>query len=302
MRVLITGAGGMLGRAVVEEYEGRGADVAALPRTELDVTDPDGVKQAFDRFAPQIVIHCAAYTAVDQAESEPEAASRVNGVGAGFVARECQRTGSIFVYPSTDYVFSGESRRPWRSYDRPDPVNAYGRSKLAGEQAAMTANHALVVRTSWLYGRGGRNFVDVIGELAREREEIEVVDDQVGSPTWTVSLAWVIASLVDAGARGIFHASGSGDGVSWCDFASEIVKLNGLATRVRPVPTAAFPRPARRPRYSVLDCGDTERLLGRELPHWRGMLRDYFCESNDRRENELGSCREFVVRDVESQH
>ncbi|HUE97410.1 MAG TPA: sugar nucleotide-binding protein, partial [Longimicrobiaceae bacterium] len=175
----------MLGRAVVQEFRSRDHEVAALGRAELDVTRPDEVRLRLEEHRPEVVIQCAAYTAVDAAESEPEEAVRVNGMGAEIVVEACQRTGAAFVYPSTDYVFSGESQRPWNPEDRPAPLNAYGRSKMAGEQAALSSAGSMVVRTSWLYGAGGANFVDAILNRARERGELEVVDDQVGIPTWT---------------------------------------------------------------------------------------------------------------------
>lgn len=275
MNALVTGSNGMLGRAVVDHFSRRGHDVVALSRTDLDVTRRADVRAAFERHAPEVVVQCAAYTAVDDAESNEDEAFRINARATEGVVAECQRIGATFVYPSTDYVFSGESRTPWKTGDTPAPVNAYGRSKLAGERAALSWSRSLVVRTSWLYGSGGRNFVDRITELARENRELDVVDDQIGSPTWTDSLADVIAELVEVGVSGTFHASGGGEPVSWYAFAIEIIERQGLAARVRPVTSASYPRPARRPLNSVLDCRATEAAIGREMPSWRVMLEGY---------------------------
>jgi dTDP-4-dehydrorhamnose reductase len=275
VRVLVTGAGGMLARALLSEMGARGNEVLALSRADLDVTDEEAVHDAISALRPRVVVQCAAYTAVDRAEEEEDVATRVNALGTRHVARACDRVGALFVYPSTDYVFAGNGRTPYRPDDAPRPVNAYGRSKLAGEAAAREAAHWLVVRTSWLYGEGGPNFVDTVTRLAGEREVLEVVDDQVGRPTWTRSLAQTILELIVTGAEGILHASDAGDHVTWCGFAREILARQGLATPILPVPSSSFPRPAPRPGYSVLDCSGTEAVLGRSLPHWTDTLRQY---------------------------
>lgn len=272
MRVLVTGAGGMLGRAAVAGFTERGHEVAGVTRAEADVTSESVVKALLDR-EPEVVIQCAAYTDVDGAERNPEIAREINAHGASRVARECQRIGALFVYPSTDYVFSGATRTPWKPADPPRPLNAYGRSKLEGEREALRAGRALVVRTSWLYGEGGRNFVETIGRIARERDRLEVVDDQVGRPTWTRSLVGTIAALVEIGAHGIFHASDGGEPVSWYGFARAIVELHEIDIEIVPVSSEHHPRPARRPAYSVLDCSETERLLGVRMMDWRESLR-----------------------------
>ena len=185
MKLLITGGSGMLARAVVSELLRRGHEVDAPPRSVLDVTDQAAFCARILQMEPDAVIQCAAYTAVDLAEEQEAEAFRVNAGATAAAASACHKIGAALVYPSTDYVFSGESRRPYRPDDATDPVNAYGRSKLAGEAAAKEAGRWLVVRTSWLYGAGGRNFVDTIRTLAGERDRLEVVDDQVGRPTWT---------------------------------------------------------------------------------------------------------------------
>lgn len=275
MKVVVTGAGGMLAHALVPLLRARGHETVALDRDALDVTDPDAVEGRIAAERPDAVVQCAAYTAVDRAEDEEEQAARVNAAAAAYVARACDGVGAAFVYPSTDYVFPGTGSAPYLPGDATDPVNAYGRSKREGERAALAAAGGLVVRTSWLYGAGGSHFVDAILRLAREGKPLRVVDDQWGRPTWTGTLAEAIASLMEAGARGVFHATGGGEPVTWFGFAREVVALGAPGVGVEPVTSAEFPRPARRPAYSVLDCSGTEERMGRRLPHWRESLAEY---------------------------
>lgn len=275
MRVLVTGAAGMLAHALLPALAARGHEVLPVTRAELDVTDAEAVSSLLTRERPEAVVQCAAYTAVDAAEGDEAGAHAVNATATAHLARACQEIGALLVYPSTDYVFDGRGRRPYRPDDPTAPVNAYGRSKRAGELAALRAGEALVVRTSWLYGAGGGNFVDTIARLAAERDRLEVVDDQVGRPTATDTLATVLAELMDRGGRGIFHATDAGEPVSWHGFAARILAFRGLETELAPVPTSRFPRPAPRPAYSVLDCTATEAMLGRPLPPWEGVLEDY---------------------------
>lgn len=277
MNVLLTGGGGMLARALAAELTRQGDTVRAPGRRSLDVTDERAVEEAITGLRPDAVVQCAAYTAVDAAEGAEEAAMLVNARATGFVARACQKVGSVLVYPSTDYVFSGGSTAPYRPSDPTSPLGAYGRSKLAGEDAAREAGCALIVRTSWLYGPGGRNFVDAISRLARERETLEVVDDQVGRPTCTATLAAILVRLLRMGALGTFHATDGGEPVTWWRFAREIVRLQGLDVALEAVPTSAFPRSAPRPSYSVLDCSETEAVLGHPLPDWRRPLARYLA-------------------------
>lgn len=275
MKVLITGAGGMLAQALVPALRARGHEVVALNRAALDVTDERAVAATLDAERPSVVIQCAAFTAVDAAEAEEPRARLVNATGTLHVARSCQRIGARLVYPSTDYVFAGTGRQPYRPDDSPDPVNAYGRTKLEGEQAALEAEGALVVRTSWLYGSGGPNFVDTITRLARERDRLEVVDDQQGRPTWTNSLAVTLAELLEQDAVGIFHATDGGEPVSWFGLARAVLEMRSRQTPVHPTSSKLLSRPAARPAYSVLDCSATEELIGRRLPRWKDMLARY---------------------------
>lgn len=275
MKVVVTGAGGMLAHALVPLLRARGHETVALDRAALDVADRAAVHARIAAERPDAVVQCAAYTAVDRAEEDEAEATRINAVAAGHVADACDRVGAAFVYPSTDYVFAGTATAPYRTGDAVDPVNAYGRSKLAGERAALAVEGGLVVRTSWLYGEGGSHFVDTILRLAREGKPLRVVDDQWGRPTWTGALAEALAALMETGARGIFHATGGGEPVSWCAFAREVVALGSPGARVVPVGSAEFPRPARRPAWSVLDCSATEERTRAKLPHWRDSLRRY---------------------------
>ena len=276
---MITGAHGMLGQAVVAAAQARGDHVIALDRAALDVTDRERVLAAVVHARPEVIVHCAAFTRVDDAELEPESAMLLNEGSVSNVAEAAANAGALLVYPSTDYVFAGTASVPYRPGDTTDPVNAYGRSKLAGERAALESAGGLVVRTSWLYGEGGSHFVDTILRLAGEGGPLRVVDDQWGRPTWTATLAETLAALMETGARGIFHATGGGEPVSWCGFAREVVALGSPGAEVVAVSSAEFPRPARRPGWSVLDCSATEARTGVRLPHWRDSLGRYLESS-----------------------
>jgi len=277
VRVLVTGARGMLARALLRELERRGHEVVGLGRDALDVTDADAVERAVREWAPEVVVQCAAYTRVDDAETDEATAFAVNAEGTRNVARACRVIGARLVYPSTDYVFDGRASSPYRPDHPPAPLNAYGRSKLAGEAAAREAGDWIIARTSWLYGAGGRNFVSTILRRAMEGTPLRVVDDQRGTPTWTGTLAVTLAGLLEADVpSGIYHTTGRGE-TTWYGFAREALRLAGIDADIVPVPTEAFPTPARRPRYSVLDCSSTEAVVG-PLPDWREALRAAIAE------------------------
>jgi dTDP-4-dehydrorhamnose reductase len=269
MRILVTGAKGMLGTRVVAEAAGRGHDVRATDLPELDLTDARAVRDFVAGAAPDAVVNCAAYTDVDAAEDDEARATQINGDAAGHLAAAAP----YLVHVSTDYVFAGDASEPYTESDEPAPRTAYGRSKLAGERAvrAAGAQHA-IVRTAWLYGAAGRNFVDTILGLAAERDTLRVVDDQRGSPTWTGHLAPVLVDIAESRGAGIFHATGDGD-CTWFDLASAAVRAAGLDCAVEPCTTAEFPRPAPRPAYSVLR---SER--GVRLPAWRDGLAGHLAE------------------------
>jgi dTDP-4-dehydrorhamnose reductase len=261
----------MLARAVQHEFLARGHEVDALDRAALDITDPEAVDAALHALRPDTVIQCAAYTRVDDAEREESEAHRVNAEATRHLARACRMVGARLVYPGTDYAFDGRAAVPYHPTAPTNPLGAYGRSKLAGEAAAREAGEYLVVRTSWLYGAGGRNFVSTILERAGRGEALRVVDDQRGSPTWTGSLAWIVAELLERRAPpGIYHATNQGE-TTWYGLAREALRQAGVAAEIRPVTTAEFPRPAPRPQYSALDSSDTIAGVG-ETPGWREAL------------------------------
>jgi dTDP-4-dehydrorhamnose reductase len=264
----VTGAGGMLGSDVA------GPDVVALSHSELDVTDAGAVGRAVSEVRPDAVVNCAAWTDVDGAEAFEAAALELNGRAAGIVAAAANEVGASVVYPSTDYVFDGASKRPYVESDPVAPQSAYGRTKLAGEQAVAEANERhFIVRTSWLFGTGGKNFVDTM--LGLGRDELRVVDDQVGRPTYTGHLAKALVELAAGDAYGIHHVAGGGEPCSWFEFAKAIFGEADLDVRVEPCSTDEFPRPARRPAYSVLD---SERPDAIRLPDWRSGLGAYLAE------------------------
>jgi dTDP-4-dehydrorhamnose reductase len=273
MRLVVTGSAGMLGRAVAGIALRLGHDVVALTRADLDVADAANVARIVAAADPDAIINCAAWTDVDGAERNEAAARRVNGDGAGHVARAAAEAGARVVHVSTDYVFDGSKRSPWCESDPVAPLQAYGRTKLAGERAVAAVNpdHA-IVRAAWLFGADGRNFADTMLGLFGRRDEVEVVADQVGRPTWTGHLAPALVELAErAGDVGVFHASGDGQ-CTWYEFAVEIAHRTGAATRIVPTTSERRPRPARRPAYSVLG---TEREPGIVLPPWQDGLGAY---------------------------
>jgi dTDP-4-dehydrorhamnose reductase len=275
MRVLVTGAAGMLGRDVTAAAAAAGHDVAALARADLDITDPAAVGAAVDGARPDAVINCAAWTDVDGAEEHEAAATAVNGDGAGHVAAAAARAGAHLVHVSTDYVFDGRAAEPYAEDAPTAPAGAYGRSKLAGERAvAAAAPDAAIVRTAWVFGRHGGNFVATMLRLGAERDAVDVVDDQVGSPTWTGHLAPALVAIAERRLRGALHVTGGGS-CTWFDLARETFRAAGLDCAVRPQSTAALGRPAPRPAYSVL--GST-RADAPVLPAWPDGLAGYLAD------------------------
>ncbi len=266
MRVMITGAAGMLGRDVAEAARRAGHDVSALGREDLDVTDAAGVLVLTARERPDVVVNCAALTDVDGAEAAEEAATRVNGSGAGHVAAAAAAAGAFVVHVSTDYVFDGAGRRPYREDDATGPRTAYGRSKLAGELAVAGAAPGgyAIARTSWLFGPHGGNFVDTMRRLGAERDSVTVVDDQVGCPTYTGHLAAALVELAETRPAGVLHVAGSGS-CTWFDLARATFARTGIDCEVVPGKTADLARPAPRPAFSVLGISRPETPL---LPPW----------------------------------
>jgi dTDP-4-dehydrorhamnose reductase len=278
-RWLITGAAGMLGRDLVSVLERGGETVTALTRAELDITDGAAVRDALRRWRPAVVVNCAAWTAVDAAETSEDAALRLNGQAVADLAVACAEAGVRLIQPSTDYVFDGQARRPYAEDDVPSPGTAYGRTKLAGEQAVLdrTDGTGYVVRTAWLYGAHGPNFVRTMIRLEQQRPDVDVVDDQHGQPTWTMDVADRIVALVRSGApAGMYHATSSGE-TTWFGLAREVFRLLGAdPDRVRPVGSAAYVRPAPRPAYSVLGHDAWSRAGLSPIGDWRLALRQAF--------------------------
>lgn len=268
MRILITGAQGQLGSALQPVLSGHQLILKDLPN--FDLTAPRCEAEILET-APDVVIHAAAYTNVDGAEKEPERAHAVNVGGTAAVARAAQRSRARLLYLSTDYVFDGRKASPYNETDRPNPINVYGRTKHDGELAAMQqCENTLVVRTAWLYGHNGQNFVKTILRAAAEKPFLEVVADQRGCPTYAEDLARALKALLETDMRGICHVTNSGD-CTWHEFAEAIVRCAGLRTEVRPITTAQAGRLARRPAYSVLSQERFVKIY-RPLPYWQDAL------------------------------
>ena len=261
----------MLGRDVAAAAERAGHEVVALARAQLDIADPKAVQTAIADARPDAVVNCAAWTDVDGAEEHEDQATRVNGDGAGHLAAAAP----YLVHVSSDYVFDGQGTEPYRENDPVGPLGAYGRSKLAGERAVQNADpgHA-IVRSSWLFGAGGRNFVDTMLRLGAERDELRVVDDQIGCPTFTGHLAGALVTIAENRTKGILHVAGGG-ACSWFELAQATLQEQHITTRIEPCTTAEFPRPAPRPAYSVLASTRPEAPT---LPPWRDGLRAYLRE------------------------
>lgn len=273
MKWLITGAGGMLGTDLEQELIARGESVAALSRADLDVTDSRLVDAAVAEHAPDVILNCAAYTKVDLAESEEPLANAINGSAVELLAAAANENRALLVQVSTDFVFDGAKQTPYEVDDPTNPLSVYGKSKLLGEIAAAHAREHLIVRTSWLFGVHGPNFVEAIREqIARGTNPLRVVMDQRGRPTYTPHLARAIVCLVLQEARGLVHYADA-DECSWFDFACAIAEGSGVD--VQPVTSDVFPRPAKRPAYSVLSTERYERLTGVSPDSWREGLREY---------------------------
>ena len=275
-RWLITGAGGQLGADLLRVLSGRdGVEPVGLARADLDVTDDGAVRAAFDEMRPDVVINAAAYTAVDAAETDEAGATLGNEVGPRNLAVAAAASDARLIQVSTDYVFPGDATEPYDEDAPTGPRSVYGRTKLAGEQAVLAAHPAggYVVRTAWVYGASGANFVKTMARLERERETISVVDDQRGSPTWSHDLAVGLVALADSSApAGVYHCTNSGS-TTWFEFARAIFEeLGADPERVRPTTTDAFPRPAPRPAYSVLSDRKWRAAGLPPLPHWRDAL------------------------------
>jgi dTDP-4-dehydrorhamnose reductase len=291
LKIVIVGRNGQLAWEANQRFQGLG-EVICIGRPELDLTDIERVRAEIRKIRPSIVVNTAAYTAVDQAESEPEVAMKINSEAPAVMAEEAKRLGALFITYSTDYVFDGKKAAPYNEGDPTAPLNVYGASKLSGEQAveAVDGNY-LIFRTSWVYGARGKNFLKTILKLAAERPELRIVDDQIGAPTWSRDLADATRKIIEQLAaqsssarisigevlgdrRGIYHMTAAGS-VSWCGFAAAIVEemgkrnsSKGNLAKVVPIPTSEYPTPAARPQNSRLCNEKLKNAFGVTLPHW----------------------------------
>ncbi|MFL5191330.1 MAG: dTDP-4-dehydrorhamnose reductase, partial [Microvirga sp.] len=284
MRIIVVGKEGQVARALAERARAHGAQAVLVGRPKLDLADPSGIEDALIETGGDVIVNAAAYTAVDQAESDPELAEAINGIGAGVVAGAATAMNVPVIHLSTDYVFDGTADRPYREDDPVSPLGAYGASKLLGEEAvAAEAENHVILRTAWVYSPFGKNFVKTMLRLAADREELGVVADQYGSPTSALDIADGIFAVgrnllekpEDRSLRGLFHLTGTGF-ASWAEFATEIFTLSarfgGPSAKVRSIETADYPTPAKRPANSRLDCSKLKQAHGVVLPPWRSSL------------------------------
>lgn len=278
MKILLTGATGQVGWELQRALLPLG-QVIAPGRDIFDLAEPDKMVNFIRELKPDGIVNPGAYTAVDLAETEPDRAHQVNAVAPGILAEEAQRLGGWLIHYSTDYVFDGQSSTPYLPDDRTNPLGVYGKSKRAGELAiGLVGGNYLILRTAWVYGMRGKNFLRTILRLARERQELKIVCDQTGSPTWSRLIAEVTAQIVPQikGIQGIFHLTAAGS-TTWYDFAQAILRLDPdrgqqIVQTVSPIPTAEYPTPARRPSYSVLDCNSLVTQFNLYLPNWQETL------------------------------
>lgn len=275
MKVLVTGANGQLGYDVCRELARRGIENKGVDVADFDLTDANAVRAYIRQYRPDAVIHCAAWTAVERAEDEPEKAKTVNVDGTRNVALACQELGAKMLYLSTDYVFSGEGQRFYEPDDLPGPLSTYGATKLAGENAIRELlDRYFIVRTSWVFGVHGNNFVKTMLRLAETHSEVNVVCDQIGSPTYTVDLAPLLCSMIETDQYGVYHATNEGV-CSWAEYAMEIFRIAGLNVHVNPVQSSEYPARAVRPLNSRMSKDKLERSGFFRLPDWHDALQRF---------------------------
>jgi dTDP-4-dehydrorhamnose reductase len=282
MKVLVTGSRGMLGTDLMQMLPAQ-HDVLGCDLHNCNVLDSDQFEQIISSYTPDVIIHAAAYTNVDQAETDQEAASLLNETGTKYVATAARQAQARLIYISTDYVFDGTKTTPYTEKDLPNPLGVYGKTKLRGEQQIQQVFHDLtdryaIVRTAWLYGKHGKSFVSAILQQAHQKPVLQVVNDQIGSPTYTRDLVRGIMALLDHEVSGIVHLTNSGI-CTWYEFARAILELAQMShIRVQPISTAELQRPAPRPRFSVLDMSKFTTSTGHHIPDWRQGLQEYFEE------------------------
>ena len=275
MKVLVTGYHGQLGYDVVKLLEAQGEEVLGATREHFDLTDEAKIKEFIGSFNPDVVVHCAAYTQVDKAEDNKELCYAVNVLGTRYIAEACKEANAKMVYISTDYVFDGNSTKPYETNDKVNPVNYYGETKLQGElEVSKILENHFIIRISWVFGENGNNFVKTMLRLAETRNELNVVGDQYGSPTYTKDLALLIAEMIRTEKYGVYHASNEGT-CSWNEFAQAIFESRGLAVKVNSIPTSEYPTRAKRPMSSVMSKGKLEQNGFNRLPDWKDALERY---------------------------
>ncbi|MDY6898147.1 MAG: dTDP-4-dehydrorhamnose reductase [Cyanobacteriota bacterium] len=285
--ILLIGCNGQVGTQLQKALQPC-TNLIAVARSEVELTQPETIKDLIERWEPQIIINAAAYTAVDKAESEPELANKINALAARVLSEEANKSQALLIHISTDYVFDGKSNRPYKENDLTNPLSVYGETKLAAEQAITSiCSKYLILRTAWVYGSGGKsNFVKTMLRLGAQKSELKVVSDQIGSPTWSTDIAQTIATIITKEhptKNGIYHYTNSGV-ASWYDFAVAIFEEAKLLDfplkieRVIPIPTSEYPTPANRPSYSVLNCAKISSLMESYPPHWRESLRKMLKE------------------------
>ena len=281
MKVLVTGYAGQLGYDTVRLLEARGIDCRGVDMADFDLTDGQAVKDYVQTYRPTAIVHCAGYTSVDKAESQPEICAAVNGMGTVNIVRAALAVGAKVVFISTDYVFPGTGDQPWKINDPYGPRNVYGMSKVQGEDAVRSLiTRYFILRTSWVFGKNGNNFVRTMIRLGKEKREIRVVNDQIGSPTYTKDLARVICDMLMTEKYGIYHVRNEGF-MSWYDFAKMIMEKTGLPCRVLPVPSSEYPTPAKRPLNSRLDGSKLAEAGFEPMPPVEDALDRYLEEIRD---------------------
>lgn len=279
MKVLVTGVGGQLGHDVVRELEQRGHEVTGVGREEMDITDAEKVRKVIRDCVPDAVIHCSAYTAVDRAEDEADQCRKVNVEGTKNIAEICAELDCKMIYISTDFVFSGEGERPWETDDAAGPISVYGRTKYEGEDEVKSRlGKFFIVRISWVFGKNGNNFVKTMLRIGKENDAVKVVDDQIGSPTYTRDMAVLLADMVQTEKYGVYHASNEGF-CSWYEFAKEIFRLAGMDdVSVTPITSDQFPAKAKRPFNSRMSKEKLVKEGFNKLPSWQDALKRYVQE------------------------
>lgn len=299
MKVLVTGVAGQLGHDVMNELasrnlEGYGTDLAETyagiqdgtyvcraPYVSLDITDAQTVQKVMDEVHPDAVVHCAAWTAVDKAEDMPDVVRKVNSDGTKNIVEACKKHDIPVMYFSTDYVFNGEGTDPWMEYGHREPLNVYGQTKYEGELAVESYPKHFIIRISWVFGKNGNNFIKTMLRLGKERGAVSVVNDQIGMVTYTYDLARLVVDMIQTKEYGTYHATNSGDFISWYDFAKEIFKQAGMDVPVTPVDSSAFPAKAKRPKNSRMNQTELDKHGFNRLPDWHDALARYLKELND---------------------